>query len=159
MEHMNPHLCIIIPRRRRGIEIWRCPSGHHKLVSISQRLLQIWTWNFRGVWISLRRSALHKNHNPPFLSFSVIALCYFSYLNFVSGHLKLVGAISQRLLQIWTWNFRGVYISLRRSALHKNHNPPLPNFKVIALWGFFLLKFCVEHISVTTKDISMKLYR
>ena len=42
------------------------------------------------------------------------------------------------------------------SVLLKNHNPPLPNFRVIALC-FFILEFCVEHISVTTKDISMKL--
>jgi len=53
----------------------------------------------------------------------------------------------------------GVYRSHWRSALHKNHNHPLPYFRVIALCYFFILKFCVEHISVTTKDISMKLYR
>ena len=61
-------------------KIWLCPSGcssicppvrmsvRHKLVvAISQRLFQICTWNFRGVYISLRRSALHNNHNPPLL--------------------------------------------------------------------------------------------
>ena len=36
------------------------------------------------------------------------------------------------------------------SVLHKNYNPPLPTFIVIALC-FFLLKLCEEHISVTTK--------
>ena len=35
-------------------------------------------------------------------------------------------------------------------VLHKNHKPP--HFRVIA-------KFCMEHISVTIKDINMKLYR
>ena len=44
------------------------------------------------------------------------------------------------------------------SVLHRNHNPPLSNFRVIALC-FFNLKFCVEHISVTTKDTIMTLYR
>ena len=45
------------------------------------------------------------------------------------------------------------------SVLHKNHNPPLPIFRVIALCYFFILEFCVEDISVTTKDISMNFYR
>ena len=40
------------------------------------------------------------------------------------------------------------------SVLHKNHNPLLSNFRVIA---HFHTKFCVEHSSVTTNDISMKL--
>ena len=44
------------------------------------------------------------------------------------------------------------------SVLHKNHNPPPPNFRVFAIC-FFILKFCVEQISVTTKDMRMKLYR
>ena len=37
-------------------------------------------------------------------------------------------------------------------VLNKNHIHPLPNFRVIALCLFFILKFCVEHILVTIKD-------
>ena len=44
-------------------------------------------------------------------------------------------------------------------VLNKNHIHPLPNFRVIVLCLFFILQLCVEHISVTTNDISMKLYR
>ena len=49
--------------------------------------------------ISSRRSALHKNHNPPLPNFRVIALWYFSYLNLMSGrHIELYKEKFKRLL-------------------------------------------------------------
>jgi hypothetical protein len=97
--------------------------------SISQKVFEISTWNFIGGWISLRRSAVHKNDNSSLHIFWVIALCYFSKLIFVQS-------ITQKAIEISTWNFIGAYISLRKCAVHKNDNSSLHNFWVFALCSF-----------------------
>jgi len=141
------HFTLVIPRRRRrDIDLplfvrppqtcWVCIS---KIIS---------DLNFRSVQISLRRSVLHKYHNPSLPNFRVNALCYFSFILWWGTYLSDNKRFQHETIGRWTL--------MSGSVLRKNHNLPLLNFTVIALC-FSILSFCVEHTSVTTKDISMNL--
>ena len=99
-----------------------CPEHNFKLCKAS-------TWNFIGKKISLRKSAVHKNHNSKFHTFGVIALCSFSYFN-------LFRSITFKLCKASTWNVIGRLISLRKSAVHKNHDSKFHTIGVIALCSF-----------------------
>jgi len=87
----------------------------------------------------VRRSALHKNQNPPLPNLRVIALCYFSYLNFVWN-------ISQWQQKISAWNFIGRQTLMSGSVLHKNHNHPPPYFRVIGLFYTWHVVYCTKHV-------------
>jgi hypothetical protein len=66
---------------------------------------------------TIRRSAVHKNHNSILSNYRVIALCYFSVAFFCPDHnLKTNNyfAIHFNFIQ-WSSTLRG-------SAVHKNHN-------------------------------------
>ena len=102
-----------------------CPSVRSFFVrSITLKLCK--AWNFIGRYISLRRKAVHKNHYSRHHTFGVVALCSFSFLNFVRS-------ITQKVFKLLTSNFIGRYMSFRRSAVHKNYNSKLHIFGVFVL--------------------------
>ena len=104
--------------------------------SITFKLCKASTWHYIGRWISLRRSAVHKNHNSKGQTFGVIALSSFSFLNFVSSKI-------QEVFKLLTWNFIDRYTctSLKRNAVHENHNSRHYTLRVIALCWFSYLNF------------------
>jgi len=56
-------------------------------------------------------------------------------------------------------NFDVRYISLSKSAVHKNRNPASWNSEVIALCIFLYFELCLGHNSETTSHIKKKLCR
>ena len=69
---------------------------------LSGAYLQNYTsYGYEILWVDRwRESAVLMNHNSCLFNFWVIALCLFSFLNFVRS-------ISQTLYQLWLWNFMG----------------------------------------------------
>ena len=104
---------------------------------------------------TLSRCAVHKNRNSALLNFAVIALFHFNTLH-------LLRAITLKLHEVLTRNVVGRYsdwyISLSRSAVHKNSNFALPYFGVITLYYYYTLSF-VWDISLKLKTINKKLCR
>jgi len=64
-----------------------------------------------------------------------------------------------KLQEFSTRNFVDRYISMSRSAVHKNHNSALPTFGTIALCSFLHFDFYPGHNSETTRTIYKKLCR
>jgi hypothetical protein len=101
--------------------------SYYYVRSLSQKVFEVSTWNFIGEWISLRKSAVHKNDNSTLHNCLVIALWFFSYY--------FVRRLSQKVFEVSTWNFIGGWITLRKSAVHKNDNSTLHDCLVIALFS------------------------
>ena len=81
-------------------------------------------------------------------------------LSFVHVYtLNCVRDITLKLQEVSTRTFVNRYVSLSRSALHKNYNYALPNFKVIALCLFLQVELGPEDNSKTTSDINNNLCR
>jgi len=77
------------------------------------------------------------------LNFLILELLPFVIfiLNFCVEHMSVTTKIS-------AWNFTGRYPLMRGSILHKKHNPPLPNFLVIAVC-FLYLTYGLVHIHLS----------
>jgi hypothetical protein len=102
------------------------PCPKHNLNSTS--------WNSKQLHSkssTIRGSAVHKNYNSVQSYDRVIALCYFSLL-------FLVQSITWKQLVGIQYNFIQKSITFRESAMHNTYNFILTNYRVIALWYFFL---------------------
>jgi len=113
---------------------------------------KISTRNLVGWYISLSRSAVHKNRNSALPNFEVIALCSFWHFELGSEHNSKLQAIS-------TIIFVGRYMSFSRSELHTNHYPALPNFGVTALYSFLHFKLCPDHSMLKNRNLSLSYFR
>jgi len=111
---------------------------------------KISTRNSVGNYISLSRSAVHKQRHTVLPIFLVIALCFFYTLNFVRD-------ITLKLLEVSTRIIIGWLISFSRSAVHMNHHSALPTFGVISLCSFYTLNL-VQNIILKLQAISTILF-
>jgi len=75
---------------------------------------------------------VHKNHNCKLHTFGVIVLCSFSFLN-------VVRSITEKVFKLLTLTFRGRYILLRSSAVHKKQSSRHHTF------GFAILEVCPDN--------------
>ena len=130
METLQPFLFLIILVRT---------------ITLNLSLSGLLTGDDIGGYISLRRSAVHKNRYSTLHIFLIIAHCYFSYFHF--GR-----TITLTLVGLLTWNFIlvGEYILFNRSTLYKKSFSGLYVSIVIDLccFSYFLYKPLARDIAV-----------
>ena len=106
--------------------------SHFRVMSITPKSYGIYSWNFTGAYITIRRCVMNKEDNS----------CIFLFLNyFPLTRFRIVNrvrAITPKPYGIYSWNFTSACIILIRCVMNKEDNS-----YIFCFWIIFSCLSCI----------------